>query len=168
MPATLSPFLLTDVTLTLKKVGAAEPAAQVICQLGKAQITPAANQGTTQEYATFCDDFSSSTSAATTFTLDLGGFQAYADVTDLSRLLWIDAGEKYEFVLAPQAGPISDSSPGFSGVVTFVEAPVGGTAKTYATYEVSLPCDGKPELLTAPPVAADAAASEPAKAKASA
>lgn len=157
MPATAAPFLLTDVTLTLRKVGEVTAAAEYRCQLGKAQITPAAGTGTTQEYATFCDDFSSGTAAGSTFTLDLGGFQAFADVTDLTRLLWIDAGEKYEFVLTPQAGPISDTSPGFSGEVTLVEAPVGGTAKTYATFEVSLPCTAKPTLLTVAPAAAAAA-----------
>jgi len=153
MALTTAPFVMRDVTLSLKPV-ASGTAEEYRCQLNKAQITPAGGGGASITYDTFCATFSEQSGGAT-FTLDLGGFQAYADVADLSILLWNSAGEKYTFVLTPLGGTISATNPGFTGEVTLIEAVVGGTANQYATFEVSLPCSAKPTAIVAPPVMAD-------------
>lgn len=153
MALTTQPFVMRDVSLTLVKKGAATPV-EYRCQLSQAQLTPAAASGGGQTLETFCSTYSSSGSTAATWTLDLGGFQAYKDVTDLSIILFNDEGEEYTYTLLPEGGTISTTNPGFTGDVTLIPVQVGGTANQYATFTVSLPCLAKPTMLTTPPVGA--------------
>ena len=159
MAMSTAPIVLNNVSLTLTKVrnpdgtpAVGGTATEYRCQLGKAQITPATGGGSTQTYDTFCETHTSQSGGAT-FSLDLGGFQAYTDVADLTVLLWNEAGAVYEFVLVPNGGTVSATNYGAQGEVTIVEAAIGGTAKQYPTFEVSLPCTAKPDLITAPPTA---------------
>ena len=141
MPITVAPFVLKDITVTLK-VGVGT-ATEYRCQLNRAELVPAASGGGTQTYDTFCDTFTSG-SASTAWTLELAGFQAYADVTDLSNFLFDNEGEIAEYVLTPLGGAVSASNPAFTGEVTLAPTNIGGTANQYATLTVSLPCSGKP------------------------
>lgn len=151
MAQSTSPFILKDTSLVLSKAGTGTPE-EFRCQLNSVTITPGTGGGAgEQTYETFCDTFTSGGGSSSTFTLDLAGFQAWADVADLSVILWNDAGEEYDFSLVPMAGPVSATSPAFSGKVTLVEPQVGGTANTYATFTVSLPCVSKPTMVTSAP-----------------
>jgi len=154
MPQSTAPFILRDTSLVLQKVeptGTA-PAEEFRCQLNSVVITPSTGGGAgEQTYETFCETFTSGGGNNTTFTLDLGGFQAWADVADLSVILWNDAGSEYTFSLVPMTGPVSVTSPSFTGIVTLVEPQVGGTANTYASFTVSLPCKSKPTMVTIAP-----------------
>lgn len=160
MPVTTAPIVLSNLSLTLKKLRDADgtpavgaTATEYRCQLGKAQVTPASSGGSSETYDTFCDTHTSESGGGKTFNLDLGGFQGYADTADLTLIMWQDAGAVYEFILIPQGGVISATNPGVQGEVTMVEGPIGGNAKKYATFEVSLPCVQKPDLIVAPPAA---------------
>ena len=148
----LSPFVLNKTTLTLKRIldpagAAAAPVGtrtEYRCQLNTATLTPsgATGGGNTTTYVTFCQEFEEDTtpSGGGGWTLNLAGFQAYADVTDLSLLLFSDEGSVWEYVLVPTGGAISATNPGFRGTVKFQPSTIGGTAQTYATFTVDLPC----------------------------
>jgi len=159
MAQTVAPFLLKNLTLTLKKL--TEPdgtpavggtATEYRCQLNIASLTPSAGGAGEQTFDTFCESFTNSSASGATWVLNLGGFQAYADVADLSVILFNDEGATYEFVLTPTGGTISATNPGFQGVVTMFPSIVGGTANTYATFTVDLSCTGKPTMITTAPV----------------
>jgi hypothetical protein len=155
MALTTSPFLLKNLSLTLVKTAeVAGVAEEYRCQLTAATLTPSTGGGgggSTLE--TFCDSYSSTGASTATWTLDLSGFQAYKDVTDLSILLFNDEGENYTYTLMPEGpAPISATNPGFTGEVTLIPTTIGGTANQYATFTVSLPTVGKPTMITAPPV----------------
>lgn len=151
MPLTTAPLVLNDLTLTLRKKGEVTAAEDYRCQLQTATLTPSA-AANSQTYDTFCDTHSSPGGSAT-WVLNLAGFQAYADVADLSLILFNDEGETYEYVLTPNGGPLSASNPGFAGDVTIIPTQIGGTAKQYATFTVDLPCTSKPTMITVDPVA---------------
>ena len=154
MPTTSAPFLLKDTTFSLWPTGsAASGKVEYRCQLSQAEIQPQGGTTGDQTYSTFCEDFTNS-SASATYNLVLAGFQAYKDATDLSMLLWTEAGEEYDFLLVPERGTLSATHPGFHGTVTRSEGNAGGTAKTYATMTVTLVCKSKPALVTVDPVAA--------------
>ena len=153
MVMTTQPFLLNALTLTLKRIldpagAAAAPAGTRVeyrCQLNTATLTPSTaggGGGTTTTYLTFCQEFETDTSSASTtaWTLNLAGFQAYKDVADLSMILFSDEGSVWEYVLTPQGGAISVTNPGFKGTVKMVPTVIGGTAATYATFTVDLAC----------------------------
>jgi len=161
MPISTAPFVLKEVSLTLVKSGDATTPVEYRCQLSQAQLTPSAGAGATgATLETFCETFDNSGTTSSSWVLDLAGFQAFADVTDLSMISFVDEGEKYDFVLVPVGGTISTTNPGFSGQVTMVATPIGGTANQYASFTVSLPCVSKPTMLTTPPVAAAGAGVE--------
>lgn len=154
MPSATKAFVLKNVSLTLVEADAAGTAVAYECQLSKAIITPSA--GSTTSYTTFCAKFDD-IAEESSYTLDLSGFQAYQDVADLTVILWEEAGKVYDFVLQPNLGQaagsaISATNYAFSGQVTLVEAPIGGTVNEWATFDVSLPCVTKPTMLLAPPV----------------
>lgn len=150
MPITQTPILLKDVSLTLIKTGTTGTAEEYSCQLSQAQLTPSAGGGggggATLE--TFCDTYSSQGAGANaTWTLDLGGFQQYQDVADLSMLLFNNEGSKYTFVLNPDIGvkdPASASGYSFTGEITATPVQIGGTANQYATFTTSQPLVSKP------------------------
>ena len=150
MPITTKPTTLRDVTLTLTPSGGTEVAYE--CQLTQAQLTPSSGGGGGNTLVTFCathDDGGAGTLAS--WTLDLAGFQAYADAEDFSLLSFDSEGELFGFSLIPTGGAPSATTPGFEGEVTMVATPIGGTAGQYATFTVSLPCTGKPTKNITPP-----------------
>ena len=154
MPITTSPFTLTNTSLVLTPTAGVET--EYRCQLTQAQLTPSTTTGGGgNEVATFCTTHSSGGAGAlATWTLDLAGFQAYADATDLTMFLYEHEGEKLAFTLTPIGpDPISATNPGFTGEVTATPTQVGGTAQQYATFTVSLPVSAKPLVLKTPPAA---------------
>ena len=164
MPIATSPFLLKDASLTLiakADAGTGTPV-EYSCQLNQAQLTPAEGGGGTQTYETFCDTHTSSGSTST-WTLDLGGFQAFEDATDLSTLLFDEEGEIFSYVLTPKGGTVSATNPGFKGDVTLKPVAVGGTAGTFATFTISLPCTAKPTKITTAGALAEATAKTTSK-----
>ena len=167
MALTVAPFVLNNVSLTLEKVrnsdgsaATAGTAAEYRCQLNTASLTPSQKTGAAQEYITFCDTHTSPGGGGSTWVLNLAGFQAYTDVTDLSLLLFNDEGAVYEYVLTPLGGTLSATNPGFRGEVTIIPTVIGGTANTYAAFTVDLPCTGKPTMIVAPPTAMAASGGE--------
>jgi len=150
--ASSAPFVLNKVSLTLVE-SSATPGTPVEykCQLSQAQLTPSAAAGTTgATMETFCATYDNSGSAAATWVLDLAGFQAWADVTDFSVISFNDEGVEYDFVLMPIEGTVSATNPSFTGTVTMVATPVGGTANQYAQFTASLPCKSKPLMVVTP------------------
>lgn len=156
MAITASPFVMKDTSLTLKKVGDAS-ATEYKCQLTQAQLTPSESGGGGggNTLSTFCEDYSDAASATTTWALELAGFQSFADAQDFALWAFDNEGDKAEFVLTPGQGgaTISATNPGFSGEVTIKPTIIGGTAKQYALFTVSLPCSVKPTKITTPVVA---------------
>lgn len=153
MAIATSPFTLRDTSVILKKVGDAE-GTEYRCQLTAATLTPsAAGGGGGATLSTFCADHSDASSAATTWTLDLEGFQSFEDAQDFSLWAFDNEDAKAEFVLVPGQGgaTVSATNPGFSGTCTIRPTVIGGTAKQYATFSVSLPVDTKPTKITTPP-----------------
>lgn len=165
MALTVAPVVLNNVSLTLEKIRNADgsaatagTAAEYRCQLNTASLTPSQNTGAAQEYVTFCETHSSPGGGGSTWVLNLAGFQAYADVTDLSLLLFNDEGAVYEYVLTPLGGTQSATNPGFRGEVTIIPTVIGGVANTYAAFTVDLPCTAKPTMIVAAPTAVAATA----------
>jgi hypothetical protein len=152
MPITTSPFLLKDVSVTLKLASdtTGEPI-EYKCQLRRAELVPGtAGGGGGTEYTTFCDTFSAGGSAGgTTWELALEGFQAFADATDLALFLFDHDGETADFELLPKGGTPSATNPGFKGQVTLVPTNIGGTANEYAQFSVTLPVVSKPTKVVA-------------------
>jgi hypothetical protein len=146
---TTKPFVLKDVSLTMRPAGTTGTSQEFRCQLSQAQLTPSTSSGSGTALETFCDTFPLD-SGSSTWTLDLAGFQALADVTDFSVISFNSEGEEFEFLLNPMGGTISASNPGFKGNVTMVATPIGGTANTHAVFTASLPCVSKPTMITAP------------------
>jgi hypothetical protein len=145
-----SPFVLKDVSLTLVKTGEAGTPVEYRCQLSQAQLTPSAGAGATgATMETFCAVYDSSGTSASSWVLDLAGFQAYGDVTDFSMISFNEEGEQFDFVLMPLGGVASATNPGFEGTVTMVATPIGGTANQYAQFTGSLPCTEKPTMVVA-------------------
>lgn len=168
MAQATAPFTLNNLSLTLKKLtnpdgtpATGGAAAEYRCQLNIASLTPSASSsGGGGELITFCATFTSPGSSSSSWVLNLGGFQAYQDVADLSVILFNDEGATYEFVLTPLGGTISATNPGFQGVITITPTVIGGTAGQYATFTVDQPCTGKPTMITVAPAAAEAEESE--------
>ena len=149
MAITTSPFVLDDVSLTLKPT--AGTAEEYQCQLNRAELVPSTGGGGGgATFETFCNTYSSSGGNAS-WALEITGFQAYADAADLSMVLFDNEGQEYEYVLTPMGGTISAANPGFQGTLTLVPTNIGGTANQYAQMTVSLPCNGKPTKITTPP-----------------
>jgi hypothetical protein len=157
MPISTQPFVLNNVSVTLKKIKNSDGSAatgtrtEYRCQLNTATLTPSAAAGAAQTYDTFCDTFSSGGGGGATWVLGLAGFQAYADVTDLSLILFDDEGAVYEYVLTPMGGVVSATNPAFQGQVTIIPTVIGGVANQYATFTVDLPAVSKPTKIVAPP-----------------
>lgn len=150
MPIATKPFSMNNVSLTLKTTGAGT-AIEYKCQLQRAELVPSASTtSATSDYPTFCETHSIGGGSATTWTLELSGFQAWADATDLSNLLFDEDGNELEYVLTPAGGVVSATNPSFSGTVTASPTPVGGSANSVAQFSVSLQCTGKPDKNVAP------------------
>lgn len=147
-----SPFTLKDTSLTLK-VGS-DTAQEYRAQLTEATLTPS-DAGSGNELTTFVDTYSDN-SGDSTWELTLAGFQSFKEANDFSMWAFDNEGEKADFVLLPGQGgsTISATNPGFSGKVTVKPTVIGGTAKTYAVFSVSLKCEAKPVKVTAAQFAA--------------
>ncbi len=130
MPIATKPFSMNNVSLTLTTTGGATPI-EYRCQLSRAELVPAASStSATSEYATFCETHSIGGGSATTWTLELSGFQAWADATDLSNFLFDEDGNELDYVFIPAGGVVSATNPSFSGTVTASPTPVGGSANS--------------------------------------
>ena len=151
MPLTASPFLMNDVLVQIGLAGAA--GVEYRCQLKRAEWVPAAaSTATTVTYETFCETHEDETDAPQKWTLELEGFQAVADATDLSKFLFTNRGVLLDVLLIPQGGVIAADNPGYSGVVKARPTPIGGSANAYASFAVSLPAEDEPVELITPPV----------------
>lgn len=151
MAQTAKPFVLKDVSLTLVKTSETPGTpVEFRCQLSRAELVPSSSGGGGgATLDTFCDSYSDSGAGSSTWTLELAGFQAYADVSDFSIISFEDEGVEYDFALAPLGGTPSATNPAFEGKVTMVATPIGGTAKQYAQFTAALPCSGKPTMVVA-------------------
>lgn len=149
MAISTSPFTLKDTSLTLKLSGAVTAAQEYRCQLTEAVLTPSDSGGGGNELETFCAKHSDSSSSST-WDLTLSGFQSFADANDFAMWAFDNEGKKADFVLIPGQGgsTLSVTNPGFKGEVTVKPTVIGGTAKTYAVFQVSLPCSVKPTKIT--------------------
>ena len=143
MPLTTSPYVLKNLSLTLKlKTGGTGQ--EYRCQLHTAQLTAESN---VTDYETFCGNFS--TPGITKWTLSLEGFQAVADATDLSMFLLANDGALLTYTLIPQGGTVGPTNPSFSGDCYAVPGSIGGTVNETATFTVDLPCAGTPTVIKA-------------------
>jgi hypothetical protein len=150
---TTAPFTLKDVSVTLKLIDEAgtTTATEYKCQLTEATWVPSDASTSTQELVTFCATHSDSTGGGNaTWALQLAGFQSYADSQDLAMFLFENEGEKAEATLLPGQGgaTVSATNPGFKGTVTLKPTNIGGTARQFATFTVSLPAESRPSKVT--------------------
>lgn len=155
MPITGAPFALKDTSLTLELVEGGGTAQEYRCQLSRAELVPSQGGGGGAELTTFCDTYSEA-SGESTWELQLEGFQSFKEANDFAIWAFTNEGKKAKFVLAPGqgGGVISQTNPGFGGEVTVKPTNVGGTAKDYAKFAVTLKVTTKPDVLTAPPALA--------------
>jgi hypothetical protein len=161
MALTTSPFLVKNINVLMAK----SPATKIDyrCTLNTAILRPSTGGGggTGVTFETYCNTFSGGSNAGgTTWTLELTGFQAYADVTDLSNLLFVEEGNAIDYVLVPVGGTVSATNPGFQGQFTATPVDIGGTANQYATFTTSQPCTAKPTKIITPPAGVFAASDE--------
>lgn len=151
MAIATSPFTLKNTSVKIKLVSGGTDE-EYRCQLTKAEFVPSDASGSSSELVTFCTTHSDSSGGGdATWELQLEGFQSYQDAADLSMFLFDNEGEKAEVTLLPGqgGGTVSSTNPGFKGVVTLKPTNIGGTARQYATFTVSLPADAKPTKVTA-------------------
>jgi hypothetical protein len=151
---TVKPFTLQHVSVTLKLLDEAgtTTATEYKCQLTEATWVPSDASTSTQELVTFCETHSDSTGGGNaTWVLQLAGFQSFMDANDLAVFLFDNEGKKAEAVLLPNQanGAVSATNPAFQGEVTLKPVNIGGTARQYATFTVSLPASTKPSKVTA-------------------
>jgi hypothetical protein len=155
MAIATKPFTLKDTSVTLKLIDpeGTPTAVEYRCQLTRAEFVPAdAGGGGGEELVTFCTTHSDSAAAGdATWTLELEGFQSYQDAQDLSMFLFDNEGMKAEATLVPGQGGMTPGAdnPGFKGEVTLKPTNIGGTARQYARFTVSLPATQKPTKVTA-------------------
>jgi hypothetical protein len=150
---TTAPFTLKDTSLTLKLIdeGGTATVQEYRCQLTEATWVPSDASTSSQELVTFCTTHSDSTGGGNaTWVLQLAGFQSFSDSNDLALFLFENEGEKAEATLLPGQGgaTVSATNPGFKGTVTLKPVNIGGTARQFATFTVSLPADTKPSKVT--------------------
>lgn len=148
MAVATSPFVLKDVTLTLLSNDGITPQ-EMRCQLNEARLVPSAASGGGEQYITFCDTHSNASAGDATWVLRLAGFQSYADINDLARLLFEKEGQELDYILSPYGGTPTDTTPAFEGKITAIPVDIGGTANAYATFTTDQPCTGKPLMVTA-------------------
>lgn len=142
--AVTNPLFVKDasVKLTVTPPGTA---AEFNCDVHS--VTVEATPGDDVTYQTLCPNGSYTRKGTTTYVLHLTGVQDWA--TDgLSLFLWNHAGaQATALVQAHGATQAPDAShPTMSMSVTLVEGSYGGEADTWAEFDVSLPCSGRPTL----------------------
>ena len=142
MAVTTTPFLMNSVEVTLDTSGGGTPVSYK-CQLRRAELVPSTTTSTGGTFETFCDTFTSGGGNAA-WTLELEGFQAVEDAEDLTRFLLSEEGNDLDYVITPKGGSVSATNPSYSGTCIAVPTPIGGTANNYASFTVSLPCNGAP------------------------
>ncbi len=153
MALATSPFTLKDTSLTLKLVGSTDPAQEYRCQLTAATLTPSDAGGGDNELVTFCTTHSEPSGGDSTWALELAGFQSFQSAQDLALFLFENEGARAEFVLLPGqgGGTISATNPGFTGTVTLRPTAIGGQARQFASFDVTLPLSARPSLITTAP-----------------
>lgn len=152
MAIATSPYVLSDVSFTMKLASATGGGVEYRCQLTAVTLTPSDSAGGGQSLETFCETHSSEGSSGSTWTVDLEGFASFADAEDFTRFCFTNEGATADFVFVPgKTGVISATNPGFAGQLTVKPTPIGGTAKQFHTFRVSLPCLRKPEMITTAP-----------------
>lgn len=150
MAQSTAPFSMNNVSVKLKAADDVGTAVEYRCQLNRAELVPAAStSGGGNEMQTFCDTFSTTGITNASWTLELAGFQAWADVTDLTNFLFDHEGEELVYELTPLGGTVSPTNPKFTGTVIAAPTPIGGTANNYGQFTVSLAAQGKPTKVTA-------------------
>jgi hypothetical protein len=159
----MPPLFMKEISLTLQ---AADDLAGTEFHCDVHAATLEASPGDVVTYVTLCPDGTYSQSAADTFTLHLIGAQRWSDETDtdgegLARYLDDHAGEELTFVYQAH-GSMAPSAlqPAKAGVCIAQHPAYGGERDTWAEFDVSLPINGVPETLTAPPTARDAELAE--------
>lgn len=157
MPLTLKPFVMKDVSLTLKRVAdTLGTETEYKCQLTQAELVPSTSTtGGGGELETFCEKHTDAGSSKSTWELNLSGFQAFQDLLDYSIISFNYESEDFEFTLIPNGfenppgpGP-SITAPGFTGIVKMQATNIGGTAASHAVFSTALPCSSKPTMITA-------------------
>lgn len=151
IPISTSPYVLRDVSFTMKLASdTTGTAVEYKCQLSAVTLTPSDTGGAGgATLETFCDTYSSEGTSGSTWTVDLSGFSSFADAEDFTRFCFVNEGETADFTFVPgPSGVISATNPGFKGQLTVKPTPIGGTAKQYHQFTVSLPCTSKPQMVT--------------------
>jgi hypothetical protein len=148
-----APFTLRDVSVTLKLLdeGGTATVQEYKCQLTEATWIPSDASTSTTELVTFCETHSDSSGGGNaTWALQLAGFQSFGDANDLALFLFENEGSKAEATLLPGQGgaTVSATNPGFKGTVALKPTQIGGTARQFAVFTVSLPADTKPVKVT--------------------
>lgn len=151
-------LFMKDASLKLAVVGPpAGTDAEYNCDVHTAEVTAKAGDETT--YQTLCPDGTFSELGATTYALHLVAGQDWS-ATGLARFLWDHAGELATFELQVHGAAVAwaATAPGMTGTVRLLDPTYGGEAETFPELDVEMPCQGRPELLDAAPVAAEAEA----------
>lgn len=152
MAMTTNPFVLKDTSVQFRKDSDPE-LIEYRCQMTAASLVPSdAGGGGGNTLSTFCYDYTDSSVSPSKWALELSGFQSFADAQDFSMWAFDNEGEDVDFLLVPgqNGSELSVDNPGFTGVVTVKPTVIGGTAKQYATFTVSLPCVERPVKFTGP------------------
>ena len=126
-------FIFINPTVTI-----GTPAADVTCELSKAELTPAI---TMKDAGSLCGP--AELPGDIKWTLDLEGFQSYA-TADLSRYLFDHRRETVPFTLVCKDEAVSATNPEISGDVVCVPGQFGGTQSEIAVFTASLPLVGEP------------------------
>ena len=114
------------------------------CQLRSVKLTPKAD---VQKLATLCPDGRYVDVADPEWDLELGYAYGYDDGTGttvqvLADFLLANHATKVPFIFRPRSG-----QDGYSGQVTILTGPIGGTQNGWMEGTVTLPVDGQPTTL---------------------
>ena len=159
-----TPLFMRDVELTLTLVGPpAGTAASYACDVTAATIETSPGDEVTVQ--TLCADGTHTSISKSTYALHLVATQQWA-ADGLAAFLWQHEGELATFTYQAHGDDVvpSADAPGMMGEVRLVAGNYGGEADTYAELDVTLPCSGKPTMVTAAFPAADAESAKRTKA----
>lgn len=145
---TFTPRMLKNAYLRLK-TETGGTFAQYACQVKRAELVPEPGEEVT--YRTLCDAGSWSDVGPTTWTLELEGAQGWDTTDGLARFLFDHEGEllageldQYGETHTPTA-----AEPGMSFTVRALPTGYGGEVDSYAEFDIALPVQGVPVLVTA-------------------
>lgn len=143
-----APRMLKNAYLRLKTVTGGT-FAQYGCQVKRAALVPEPGEEVT--YRTLCSTGSWSDVGPTTWTLELEGAQGWDATDGLARFLFDHDGELLlaELDQYGEAHTPTAAEPGMSATVRAVPTAYGGNVDEYTEFEVELPVQGEPTLVTA-------------------